>query len=127
MVTQVTVRRGCIHIVDFDPVRGSEQGKRRPALVIQNNLGNESSGTTIVIAISSRIPSKRYPMHVPLPPEMLGKPGIIMCEQIRTVSLERVAPRLLAELPREVMAQVEEAVRHSLGLSEELSRPVGIV
>jgi mRNA interferase MazF len=106
-------------MVDFDPVIGSEQGKKRPALVIQNNLGNVSSDTTIVVAISSRVPSKSYPMHVPLPTGVLDKPGIVMCEQIRTVSLQRVEPRVLAEVSREVMAQVEQAIRHSLGFSEE--------
>lgn len=48
MVTLSKVRRGCIYWVDFEPVRGSEQGKTRPALVIQNNLGNLTSHTTIV-------------------------------------------------------------------------------
>ncbi|MBN1319935.1 MAG: type II toxin-antitoxin system PemK/MazF family toxin [Thermoleophilia bacterium] len=112
-------RRARIYIVDFDHAMGSEQGKKGPALVIQNNLGNQSSSITIVIAISSRVPFKRYPMHVPLPPGVLSRPGIITCEQIRTVSLERVEPAVLAELSREVTAQVEEALSHSLGISEE--------
>lgn len=34
------IRRGDIYTVDFEPVRGSEQGKVRPALVIQNDIGN---------------------------------------------------------------------------------------
>ncbi len=118
MVTPSGVHRGCIYWVDFDPVRGSEQGKRRPALVVQNNVGNLTADTTIVVAISSRIPSKPYPMHVRLD-GVLRKPGIVMCEQIRTVSLERVEPRAIAELPEEVMARVEDALRHSLGLSQE--------
>lgn len=119
MVELSKVRRGCIYVVDFDPVKGSEQGKKRPALVIQNNLGNLTSTTTIVMAISSRVPTKAYPMHVTLPAEILGKPGIIMCEQIRTVSLERVEGRVLAELSPEMMQQVEQAIYHQLGFSEE--------
>jgi mRNA interferase MazF len=117
MVALSKVRRGCVYWVDFDPVRGSEQGKIRPALVIQNNLGNLTSGTTIVVAITSQVPSKNYPMHVCLFLE--GKPAVILCEQIRTVSLERVNPRVIAELSAGTMEQVEEAVRHSLGLSQE--------
>jgi mRNA interferase MazF len=117
MVTLSKVRRGCIYWVDFDPVFGSEQGKRRPALVIQNNLGNLTSDVTTVIAITSQVPSKRYPMHVHV--TLLGKPFVILCEQIRTVSLERVESEVIAELPPELMEQVEEAIRHQLGLSEE--------
>jgi mRNA interferase MazF len=119
MVELATIRRGCIYWVNFDPVMGSGVGKSRPGLVVQNNLGNLSSSTIIVVAITSRIPSKHYPMHVPLPGGLLGKPGTIMCEHIRTVSVERVDDRILAECPPELMEMVDEAVRHSLGLSSE--------
>mgnify|MGYP001016554742 CR=1 FL=1 len=73
MVALAKIRRGCVYWVDFDPVIGSEQGKRRPALVIQNNLGNLTSDTTVVIAITSQVPSKEYPMHVHLTLE--GRPS----------------------------------------------------
>ena len=118
MVAPSKVKRGCIYWVDFDPVRGSEQGKKRPALVVQNNLGNQTADTTIVAAISSRVPSKQYPMHVRLD-GVLQKPGIIMCEQIRTISLDRVESHAIAELSEELMTRVEDALRHSLGMSQE--------
>jgi mRNA interferase MazF len=117
MVAVAKVRRGCVYWVDFDPVRGSEQGKTRPALVIQNNLGNLTSSTTIVIAITSQVPSKHYPMHVHITLE--ARPAVVLCEQIRTVSLERVDPKVVSELTAEQMRQVEEAVSHSLGFSPE--------
>ena len=117
MVATAKVRRGNIHWVDFDPVRGSEQGKKRPALVIQNNLGNLTSSTTIVIAITSQLPSKSYPMHVHI--ALGGRPAVVLCEQIRTVSLERIDPKVISELMPEQMRQVEEALRHSLGMSPE--------
>jgi mRNA interferase MazF len=120
MVGLAKVRRGCVYWVDFEPVRGSEQGKTRPALVIQNNLGNLTSSTTIVIPITSQVPSKRYPMHVHIAIE--GRPAVILCEQIRTVSLERVDPRVVSELTPEQMREVGQAISHSLGLSEETAR-----
>lgn len=43
-----SIRRGDIFTVDLEPVRGSEQGKVRPALVIQNDVGNQYSPTVIV-------------------------------------------------------------------------------
>jgi mRNA interferase MazF len=117
MVAPPKARRGCVYWVDFEPVRGSEQGKRRPALVIQNNIGNMTSDVTTVIAITSQVPNKRYPMHVSL--TLLGRPAVILCEQIRTVSLERVDPNAIAELPPELMAEVEEAIHRQLGFSAE--------
>jgi mRNA interferase MazF len=124
MTSEERVRRGFIHLVDLstDGEGGSQsadRGRRRPALVVQNDLGNLSSDTTIVVALSSRLPSRPYPFHVMLPAEILGKPGIIMCEQIWTLSLARLDPLPLAECPPELMHQVEEALRHSLGFSVE--------
>jgi mRNA interferase MazF len=115
MMIDAEVRRGCIYLVDLGPDTGS--GKKRPALVVQNDLGNRAGATTIVVALSSSVPPRRYPFHVGLPAEILGRPGIIMCEHLRTVSLERVDRQALGECPPAVMEQVEEALRLSLGLS----------
>jgi mRNA-degrading endonuclease toxin of MazEF toxin-antitoxin module len=41
-------RRGDIYLVEFDPARGHEVKKTRPALVIQNDIGNRYSPVTIV-------------------------------------------------------------------------------
>ncbi|MCL5736015.1 MAG: type II toxin-antitoxin system PemK/MazF family toxin [Actinobacteria bacterium] len=119
MTAGTTIRRGFIYLVDFDPVAGSGQSKRRPALVIQNDLGNSSGATTIVVSLSSRLPSRLYPFHVALPPDILGRPGVIMCEQIRTIEIDRLDKEPLAQCPLDVMHQVEQALRHSLGLSNE--------
>ena len=48
-------RRGEIHLVSFDPTLGAEIKKTRPALVIQNDIGNRHSPITIVAAITSKV------------------------------------------------------------------------
>jgi mRNA interferase MazF len=111
------VRRGGIYDIDFDPARGSEEGKTRPALVVQNDVGNRHSPTTIVVAITSQIPSKRYPFHVALPASLLGMPGTILCEQMLTVDKRRVLSAARADIDTETQQRVDEALRHSLGLS----------
>lgn len=115
------IRRGFIYLLDVDPVPGSGASKRRPVLIIQNDQGNAFGATTIVIALSSRVPSRIYPFHVALPEEVLGRPGVIMCEQIRTVEMERLDREPLAECPPDIMAQVERAISLSLGLSPQSS------
>jgi mRNA interferase MazF len=132
MIVEQKVRRGCIYLVDLSLQPGSGAGpgpsggpgssgrpKKRPALVVQNDLGNRFSETTIVVALSSKVPSRIYPFHVMLPQQMLGSPGIIMCEQVWTVGFERVDPEPLAECPSELMEQVDAALRVSLGLSPQ--------
>ena len=65
----MTVRRGEIYWVEFNPVKGSEQGGLRPALVVQHDLGNRHSETTVVAAITRKISSKPYPFVVVIEPE----------------------------------------------------------
>lgn len=108
--------RGEIYWVDWNPARGSEQAGRRPALVIQNNTGNQLSPTTIVACITSRQMKKRYPFHVPVPPGVLPKESTIMCEQLMTIEQSRLDGKRIALLSDEVMEDVDEALRRSLGL-----------
>ena len=46
------IRRSNIILVNFDPIIGKEQGRTRPAIVIQNNISNIYSPTTIVAPIT---------------------------------------------------------------------------
>lgn len=57
-------KRGEIYLADFDPVIGSEIAKTRPALVIQNDIGNRVSPITIVAAFSSQVRQPLYPIEV---------------------------------------------------------------
>jgi mRNA interferase MazF len=109
------IKRGCIYLMDLGPDL-TGQPKKRPVLVVQNDQGNRTGATTIVVALTSLSPSQLFPFHVPLPADVLGKPGVILCEQVRTVSLERVDSFPLAECSAELMEQVGEALRLSLGL-----------
>ncbi len=122
MTVEGEIKRGFIYVLEIGP-DGTPQlegrSKKRPVLVVQNDWGNAYADTTIVVPLSSGMPSRSYPFHVELPAEILGKPGIIMCEQIWTVSTRRVDRQGLGECPSWLMDQVDEALRHSLGLSAE--------
>jgi len=108
-------QRGDVWLVNWNPARGSEQAGKRPALIIQNDVGNEYASTTIVAALSTTIRS--YPMNVLLePPEGgLAKPSIVKTSQILTVSKERLEKKLGAITP-EKMQEVNQALRLSLAL-----------
>lgn len=75
-------RRGEVWLVNWNPARGGEQAGIRPALVVQNDIGNEKAATTIVIAISASV--RIYPMNVLVePPEGgLDRPSIVKTNQI---------------------------------------------
>lgn len=115
------MKRGDIYFADLDPVIGSEQGGKRPVLLIQNNLGNRFSPTVIILPLTSRTGKKNLRTHVPVSPPQGGiiKPSIILCEQVRTVEKSRLIKRMGA-LPPEKMALVERALAAAMGqLPEE--------
>lgn len=109
-------KRGEVWLVNWNPGRGSEQAGKRPALVIQNDIGNKRAPTTIVAAISSSL--RLYPMNVEIsPPEGgLDLPSIIKTSQILTVSKERLEKRL-GRLSKERLDDVDKAIKLSLALS----------
>lgn len=108
--------RGEIYQVNWNPSRGSEQAGLRPALIVQNNTGNQLATTTIVAAITSRRMKKTYPFHVPVPQGLLPKDSTIMCEQVMTIDQSRLEGVRLALLDDDVMEQVDQALKRSLGL-----------
>lgn len=86
------IKKGQIYIADLDGVTGSEQGGTRPVLVIQNNMGNKHSPTTIVACITTKLNNKAHlPTHCYLPNELgLEARSIVMLEQIRTIDKTRL-------------------------------------
>jgi len=83
----MTVKRGEIYWVELDPVKGSEQGGLRPALVVQNDVGNRYSPTTVIVAITRAVPPQSYPFVVLLDAHEGGlpEPSTVNCAQIATI------------------------------------------
>lgn len=123
------VKRGEIYWVAFDPVKGSEQGGVRPALVIQNDVGNRYSPTTVVVAITRTVPPKPYPFVVVIEPAESGllERSAVNCAQIATIQQTGPAGRLrpprgesevrpIGRLGPEKMTEVEDALKYNLRL-----------
>lgn len=123
------VKRGEIYWVEFDPVKGSEQGGLRPALVVQQDVGNQNSPTTVIVAITRTIPPRSYPFIVTIEPNESGLPyrGAINCAQIATIQQTGPDSRLrppsdsstvkpIGKLSAQKMAEVARALKYNLGL-----------
>jgi len=113
------IKRGEIYFAQLNPVVGSEQGGIRPVLVVQNDIGNQYSPTTIVLAITSQINKAKLPTHIELKANSYGmeRDSVILTEQIRTIDKTRLKQRI-AVLNEDTMIQVDQALAISLGLSE---------
>jgi mRNA interferase MazF len=108
--------RGEVWTVNLDPVRGHEQAGARPALIVSVDRFNQGpAGLVVVLPITSR--SKGVPLHVAIsPPEAgLTLPSYVKCEDVRSISIERLVPRL-GKAEQQTMSLVEDRLRILLGL-----------
>ena len=113
------MRRGDVFYANLDPVVGDEIGKRRPVLIVQNDIGNRHSTTVIAAAITEYSSKKAsYPVCVAVDANEGGlrKRSIVNCSQIRTLDRKRLCGTSLGHVSQETMASVEQALRNSLGM-----------
>ena len=91
MIQNWKFQRGDIFFTRFDNAIGSEQSGNRPAVVLQNDVGNFYSPTLIVATLTSKS-AKKYtqPTHCLLVNDFLSVPSIVQAEQIFTVDKSRV-------------------------------------
>ncbi len=110
-------RRGDIYLVDFDPTKGHEIKKTRPALVIQNDIANRYSPITIVAAITSKFGAPPYPTEVVMEPQESGLPqrSAVVLNQVRSVDRRRLIRRV-GRASAGTMRRVDQALGISVGL-----------
>ena len=113
--------RGEIRLVDLDPARSGEAGKRRPAVIVSNDGANTMAarlgrGMVTVIPVTSNV-DKVYPFQVLFPGDRLGLPNDskAQAEQVRSVSVQRVMQKIGA-VPPGLMLDVDDALRLHLAL-----------
>jgi len=100
-------------MVNFSPGRRSEQRGLRPALIIQNDVGNQYAATTIIAAITSRI--RIYPVTVSLGKGEGGlrQPSMVNLAKIITIDKSRLRRRL-GVLRAGLLNRVNAAIKVSL-------------
>lgn len=116
------IRRGDVVRVDLGgkddaDTRGSEIYKSRRSVVVQNDMGNEHSPTTIIAPISKG--HTGYPFHVNLPGSMdeLEMDSHVQLDQLRTVDIEERITEKFGQLSDSQVDEVDDAIRVSLGLA----------
>ena len=113
------VKRGDIWLVNLDPTIGHEIKKSRPAVIIQNDIGNKYSPITIMAPITSQNLGKIYPIEVFLPWRNSGleKDSKALLNQIRAVDKRRIVKKL-GKVDKEIIDKINNAIKISLGLVE---------
>lgn len=115
------MQRGEIRLIDLDPARGSEAGKRRPAVIVSNDRANAVAarlgrGVITVVPVTSNV-ARVFPFQVLLPAAVtdLRVDSKAQAEQVRSVAVERVG-RALGRVPASVMEDLDRALRLHLQL-----------
>jgi len=112
------ILRGDVVRVELNPIKGSEQtGHARPCVIVQNDVGNRYSSTTIIVPLTDAANKEVYPHQILIPKGegSLTKDSIAKCEQIRVISRERIKSTM-GTLRPESIARLDDALKTSLGL-----------
>jgi len=106
-----------VYWINFDPPIG-----KRPALIIQNNIGNRFAPTVIVATITSTPTDKSYPTDVLLPDGILPKKNSrVLTSTILTIAKENLED-YITTLPQEIMKKVDLALMVSLDLEKYIRK-----
>lgn len=115
------MRRGEIRLTDFDPVRGSEANKRRPAVIVSNDRANAvverlGRGVVTVVPVTSNA-THVYPFQTYLPADATGlrADSKAQAEQVRALSVDRIGAAV-GRVPSDILAELDQALRLHLQL-----------
>lgn len=106
------MKRGDVYWINFNPSRGGEIQKTRPAAIVSNDISNQALNRVQVVPLSSKI-GKVYPCEALV--TVSRKQSKAMADQITTVAKERLKNRL-GKISREQMTAVDRAICIQLDL-----------
>lgn len=118
------IRHGDIYYIYPDNYIGSEQGGGRPAIVVSNDMGNRYAPIVSVVFLTTR-EKKAIPTHAAI--QSTGRDSTALCEQVSTVSKERIGGFLVA-CSSDEMREVDRSLAAALGLrpqAGDIDRPAG--
>jgi len=111
------IHRSEIYLIDLSNNVGSEQGGLRPAIIVQNDTGNEYSPTTLICPITSK-QKKMAATHVELTTDdaTIIKDSTVLCEQARVIDKSRIKKKLGEIKNIEKINDINKKIMLSFGL-----------
>ena len=110
------VRKGEIYYAELSGTVGSEQDGIRPVLIIQNDVGNRNSPTTIIAPLTTKTGKAVLPTHITLDTVCgLSEKSIVLLEQIRTIDKCRLRG-YVGTVDTKTVKQIDECIKISFGI-----------
>lgn len=107
--------RGDLIEINFQPAAGKEIDKRRPAIVLSPLVYNRSSGLCMTVPITSDLTPG--PFWIPMPEGYLPRPGLILCDYLKSFDFRERSATFIARVPAEL---VEEIISNALDILDPL-------
>ncbi|MCX7353038.1 MAG: type II toxin-antitoxin system PemK/MazF family toxin [Proteobacteria bacterium] len=115
------INYGEIWLADFNPQSGTEPGKLRPVLIVQNQvLLDISHPSTIIVPLTTNLIEHAEPLRIRIDALLqLEKDSDLLIDQIRSIDNKRLVKGPLAQCSLQLMVEVQNAIREVLGLDQE--------
>lgn len=113
-------KRGDVHLVNFNPSKGTEAGKIRPALILQcNDLNNAGHPSTVVLPLTTQVHANAQPLRFNLAArEALNESSDVMIDQARAIDNQRITSEPLTSISEGEMATIEQYMKIILGFEQ---------
>jgi mRNA interferase MazF len=112
-----TILRGEVWLADLEPTRGREQSGERPVLIVSADRFNQGR-SRLVVAVPFTTRRRGLPIHVEVRPPDGGLRDVsfAMCEQVRSLAVDRLGSQPFGRVPAAVLDSVENRLRLLLAL-----------
>ena len=112
------LEHGAVWLADLNPRRGTEPGKTRPVLIIQNQaLLDAGHPSTLVIPLTTRLIEDAAPLRLRLSArDRLDRDSDLLIDQIRAIDNQRLVTGPLALLGAEEMSRIYPAILEVMGI-----------
>ena len=112
------LEHGAVWLADLNPRQGTEPGKTRPVLIIQNQaLLDAGHPSTLVIPLTTRLIEDAEPLRLRVNSrERLERDSDLLIDQIRAIDNQRLVTGPLALLNAEEMSRIYRAILEVMGI-----------
>ena len=115
------MKRGEIYFINDEPYNKNRRGEMKanhPAVIVSSDELNEDADVrTVEVVYMTTLPQLNIPTHVAINSSL--KPSTLLCEQVHTVSKDRLSQIKLGQLTLNELEAMDAALAFSVGLTNE--------